>query len=99
MSMRAELALLVLSVSSYSSIRPQANTPRKVHCSPNAALTGLSSSCISSVLSQTPSKACLVNRFLRSITEKKISNQRSAAALAEGKEEKEEKSSVRLDHS
>lgn len=67
---------------SISSLRPQVSTPRRTSMNSGSNTNGLSNLSASSVLSQPPSKACLVNRFLRSITEKKISSCRSSAALA-----------------
>lgn len=67
---------------SCSSLRAQVSTPKKLLHGSNGILTGSQATNVPSILNQTASKACLVNRFLRSITEKKISNRRSAAALA-----------------
>lgn len=69
-------------VPSCSSLRPQVSTPRRQFNNFNTLSLAASSPHSTSVLSQTPSKACLVNRFLRSITEKKISTRRSEAAVA-----------------
>lgn len=63
---------------SCSSLRPHVSSPRRMHNDTNTSSVVLTNA---SVLSQTPSKACLVNRFLRSITEKKIYNSRTTAAL------------------
>lgn len=75
------MPFLIVSVPSCSSLRPQVSTPRRQNNS-NTSLLASSTPHSSSVLNQSASKACLVNRFLRSITEKKISTRRSEAAFA-----------------
>ncbi|XP_034236770.1 uncharacterized protein LOC117642578 [Thrips palmi] len=69
-------------VPSCSSLRPQVSSPQRQLNNYNTSFLASSTPNSTSVLSQAPSKACLVNRFLRSITEKKISNRRSEAAFA-----------------